>query len=107
MLFRSTFNVLLSNGQALWAYGNTKQGSTRLYSVERQHPFTAATLKDEDLSVNFADHTMPSDRVAVVATEPLTANETWLPFAPGELRVFRDGRQMNAGHADAVGHTAR
>ena len=84
-----SFNVLLSNGQALWAHG-----STRLYSVERQHPFTAATLADEDLSVNFAEHTTPNDRVAVVATEPLTANETWLPFAPGELRVFRDGRQL-------------
>ena len=90
-----SFNVLLSNGQALWAYGKTKHGSTRLYSVERLHPFTAATLADVDLSVNFADHTTPSDRVAVVATEPLTANETWLPFAPGELRVFREGRQLN------------
>jgi len=62
--------------------------------VERQHPFTAAQLADEDLSVDFAKHTTPSDRVAIVATEPLTANETWLPFAPGELRVFRHGRQQ-------------
>ena len=83
-----TFNVLLSNGQALWAHGTTK-----LWSVERAHPFTAATLADEDLSVNFADHTTPSDRVAVVATEPLTADETWRPFAPGELRVFVGGVQ--------------
>jgi glutamine amidotransferase len=29
--------------------------------------------------------------VAVVATEPLTDNEAWTPFAPGELRVFVDG----------------
>jgi glutamine amidotransferase len=83
-----TFNVLLSNGQALWAHGTTK-----LWSVERAHPFTAATLADEDLSVDFAAHTTPQDRVAVVATEPLTANETWVPFAPGELRVFVGGVQ--------------
>ncbi len=81
-----TFNVLLSNGQALWAHGTTK-----LWSVERAHPFTAATLADEDLSVDFAAHTTPQDRVAVVATEPLTTNETWLPFEPGELRVFQGG----------------
>ena len=86
-----TFNVLLSNGQALWAHGSTK-----LYSVERRHPFTAATLADEDLSVDFAAHTTVNDRVAVVATEPLTANETWLPFAPGELRVFVNGAQRHS-----------
>jgi glutamine amidotransferase len=86
-----TFNVLLSNGQALWAHA-----STRLYSVERRHPFTAATLADEDLSVDFAAHTTPHDRVAVVATEPLTQDEDWRPFAPGELRVFRGGERIPA-----------
>jgi glutamine amidotransferase len=34
--------------------------------------------------------------VAVVATEPLTTNETWHPFAAGELRVFAGGRQIAA-----------
>jgi predicted glutamine amidotransferase len=84
-----TFNVLLSNGQALWAHGSTK-----LYSVQRRHPFTAATLADEDLSVDFAAHTTPRDRVAVVATEPLTVGEAWEPFAPGELRVFAGGEAV-------------
>jgi predicted glutamine amidotransferase len=81
-----TFNMLLSNGLALWAHG-----STRLYWLQRRHPFAHATLADEDLSVDFAHVTSPDDRVAVIATEPLTANETWVPFAPGELRVFVDG----------------
>ena len=35
--------------------------------------------------------TSPSDRVAIVVTEPLTIDETWVPFAPGELRVFEAG----------------
>jgi predicted glutamine amidotransferase len=61
--------------------------------VQRRHPFTAATLTDEDLSVDFAAHTTPQDRVAVVATEPLTRNEDWVPFAVGELRVFEGGVQ--------------
>ena len=81
-----TFNMLLSNGQALWAHG-----TTALYSVERRHPFVATRLADEDLSIDFAAHTTPQDRVAVVATEPLTRNEDWQAFAPGELRVFEGG----------------
>lgn len=81
-----TFNLLLSNGQALWAHGSTK-----LHSLERRHPFGAATLADEDLTVDFAALTQPGDRVAIVATEPLTAGEPWSAFEPGELRVFVDG----------------
>ncbi len=81
-----TFNMLLSNGQALWAHG-----STRLHWVERQHPFRAAQLADEDLSVDFAALTSPTDRVAIVATEPLTCNEDWKLLAPGEVIAFVDG----------------
>ena len=81
-----TFNFLLSNGEALWAHASTK-----LYHVVRQHPFGSATLSDEDLSVDFAQHAAPGDRVAVVVTAPLTTNETWSPFAAGELRVFVNG----------------
>jgi predicted glutamine amidotransferase len=80
------FNFLLSNGLALWAHA-----STNLYYVERKHPFAHATLSDEDLSINFAEHTKPSDRVALVVTAPLTSNEAWQAFAPGELKVFVDG----------------
>jgi glutamine amidotransferase len=81
-----TFNFLLSNGQALWTHASTK-----LCYVVRQHPFASAQLADEDLSVNFAEHTTPQDRVAVVATTPLTSNEHWTPFEAGELKVFEDG----------------
>jgi predicted glutamine amidotransferase len=81
-----TFNMLLSNGQALWAHG-----STRLFWLERRHPFAHATLADEDLSVDFSSVTTADDCVAVIATEPLTANERWVPFDAGELRVFVDG----------------
>ena len=80
------FNLLLSNGQALWAHG-----ATQLHWLQRQHPFRPATLADEDLSVDFAALTAPSDRVAVVATQPLTTGEDWKAIAPGELKVFVDG----------------
>ncbi|MEF7617047.1 class II glutamine amidotransferase [Aquincola sp. MAHUQ-54] len=81
-----TFNGLLSNGQALWAHC-----STHLHWLQRRPPFGAARLADEDLSVDFAALTGPEDRVALVATQPLTHGEPWTAFAPGELRVFVDG----------------
>lgn len=86
-----TFNFLLSNGEALWAHA-----STQLCYVLRQHPFGGATLRDEDLSVNFAEHAAPGDRVAVVVTAPLTLDEQWMPLAPGELQVFVDGAPQRA-----------
>jgi len=84
-----TFNFMLSNGQALWVHC-----STTLSYLLREHPFRAARLADEDLSVDFAAVTTPSDRVAVIVTEPLTRDETWTPLAPGELAVFRDGTRL-------------
>ena len=50
-----------------------------------------ATLSDEDVSVDFAEHTNASDRVAEVVSAPLTTNEHWTAFAPGELKVFECG----------------
>ena len=81
------FNFLLSNGDALWAHC-----STRLWYLERKHPFAHAQLADEDLSIDFAQHTTPEDKVAVVVTAPLTVDERWIAFQPGELKVFVDGQ---------------
>jgi glutamine amidotransferase len=81
-----SFNAMLCNGQALWAHC-----STQLFHIVREHPFRRASLQDEDVTVDFAEHTSPSDRVAVVVTEPLTRDESWQAFAPGEMRVFVDG----------------
>ncbi len=84
-----SFNLLLSNGQALWAHA-----STQLHWLERSHPFGQTRLADADLRVDFARLTTPSDRVAVVATQPLTCDEPWQPLAPGEIAVFVGGRRQ-------------
>lgn len=81
-----TFNMMLSDGTALFTHCSTK-----LCYIVRRYPFTAASLSDEDLSVDFSQVTTPNDRVAIIVTEPLTNNETWIPFAPGELKLFVDG----------------
>jgi glutamine amidotransferase len=83
---QGTFNFLLSNGQALWAHA-----STHLHYVLRQHPFSRATLSDEDLSMNFAEHTHETDRVAVVVTQPLTTDESWVAFEPERVYTFDGG----------------
>ena len=57
--------------------------------------FRQAKLQDDDISVNFAELTTPSDRVAIVVTEPLTSDEAWTEFAPGELKVFAGGAPLN------------
>jgi predicted glutamine amidotransferase len=83
------FNLLLSNGQALWAHCNS-----RLHYVERAHPFGRATLADDDVTVDFTALTTARDRVAVIATEPMTSDEDWAPMAAGALHTFEAGRLM-------------
>lgn len=81
-----TFNMLLSDGSALFAHC-----STNLYYVLRQHPFGSVHLSDEDLSVDFSEHTGTEDRVALIVTQPLTTDERWIQMQSGELKVFMDG----------------
>lgn len=80
------FNLLLSNGQALWAHA-----ATCLHWLVRQHPFCTATLADDELSVDFAALADPADRIAIVATIPLTKGEAWTAMVPGEMQVFVGG----------------
>lgn len=86
-----TFNMMLGNGQALWVHCSTK-----LHYLVRQHPFRPAKLQDEDLRVDFAALTTPSDRVAVIATEPLTCDEAWVAMSRGDLLAFVDGAPVQA-----------
>lgn len=87
-----TFNFCLSNGQALFAYAITK-----LHWLVREYPFKPAQLIDLDVEVDFSEVTTPEDRVAVITTEPLTQNEVWTAFAPGEMILFQDGRPVRHG----------
>ncbi|HTN87804.1 MAG TPA: class II glutamine amidotransferase [Sorangium sp.] len=81
-----TFNFLLGDGRHLFA-----RCATRLCHIVRKAPFGVAALVDDDVRVDFSTVTTPKDRVAVVATAPLTANETWIQGQPGELWVFDGG----------------
>ncbi len=80
------FNALLSDGRALYA-----SCSTRLCYIERKAPFGAASLIDEDMEVDFAQETTPDDRVIILASTPLTRNETWTHVKPQTTLVIRKG----------------
>lgn len=43
----------------------------------REPPFGVAHLADCDYTINFAEKTKEDDRVAVIATAPLTDDEDW------------------------------
>lgn len=83
------FNFMLSNGEVLFAHC-----SSNLHYIVRQAPFASAHLVDNDVSVDFASVTTPRDRVAVIATQPLTDNETWTRIAESQLILFKDGEPL-------------
>lgn len=81
------FNFLLSNGDFLFAHRASK-----LSYIIRQAPFATAHLTDDDLSIDFNEVANVDDRVAVVATLPLTDNETWTSFEDQTLNLFVNGQ---------------
>jgi len=86
-----TFNFLLSNGEYLFAHC-----SSDLHYLIRKHPFSSAQLKDLDMTIDFQQVTTQDDRVAVIATQPLTVNEEWIKMKPGECLLFQDGSLLVA-----------
>lgn len=86
------FNLLLSNGDWLFTYC-----STRMASITRRAPFGPARLKDADIVVDFESETTPDDIVSVIVTEPLTSDEAWDTYQPGEWRLWRQGEVAMSG----------
>jgi glutamine amidotransferase len=75
--------MLLSDGRYVMAFC-----STNLYWITRRAPFGVATLLDQDVEIDFQRETTPNDVVTVIATQPLTGNETWHKIMPGEWALF-------------------
>jgi predicted glutamine amidotransferase len=60
---------------------------------------------DEDVTVNFQGLTTHDDRVAVIATLPLTDNEVWTAIAPNQLILFQDGQPQPEGQLRSLSQT--
>jgi glutamine amidotransferase len=84
------FNYLLSEGEYLFAYC-----TTALSSVQRQAPFGRVQLVDCEAVIDLANHNQLDDCMTLIATQPLTHNEDWQQFTPGELRLFASGQEVS------------
>lgn len=82
-------NLLICDAEYLYAYCSTK-----LHVITRRAPFGRAKLNDTELSVDFGTETTPNDIVTVVATQPLTNNESWRALAEGEFLVLKEGLEL-------------
>jgi predicted glutamine amidotransferase len=49
---------------------------------------------DADMLVDFQAETTPDDIVTVIATRPLTDNESWAVMRPGALAIFSAGERV-------------
>ncbi|AEF54570.1 class II glutamine amidotransferase [Marinomonas posidonica] len=83
---RGVFNMMLSDGKRLYCFCTTK-----LHWITRRAPFQKASLSDEDVIVDFQAVTTDKDVVTVIATQPLTQDESWQQMQEGELCVFDGG----------------
>lgn len=92
-------NILLSDGEYLYVFCSTK-----LNWITRRSPFGEAHLCDDDVKIDFSSVTTENDIVTVIATAPLTNNETWNQMLPGEFRVFKEGESVWSGQTDSIVH---
>ena len=94
---KTIFNFLLGCGQfTMFAFSwpGSRDGSTvwnGLHYLVRWPPFSTAELTDVDYAVDFSETNGATDRVAIIATKPLTTNEKWKEFKKGELLMFDNG----------------
>ena len=86
-----TMNLLFSDGEQLFCYKDRK-GHNGLQLVERAAPFQPVSLKDEDWRVEFAEEKEPDQHGYVIASHPLTKDESWIDLQKGELIVFKNGQ---------------
>jgi glutamine amidotransferase len=90
-------NFLLTCGpHVLWVYSwpGSRPGSNvwnGLHYTVREHPFQKCALRDLDYVVDFAQIAGEKDRVAIIATKPLTIEEKWVEVKRGELILFDEG----------------
>ncbi|HEY6528637.1 MAG TPA: class II glutamine amidotransferase [Cellvibrionaceae bacterium] len=80
------FNVLISNGNWLFAFC-----STHLSYLQRQYPFAQARLVDLDITLDLNAVNSQDDRMVLLSTKPLTHNEPWVSLNSGEALILQNG----------------
>lgn len=85
-------NIIISDGECLFAYC-----SNNLHWITRRAPFGKASLIDDEMTVDFHKETTANDIVSVIATQPLTVDETWHKMSAGQWHLFRLGESICGG----------
>ena len=83
------FNMLLTDGVFVLAYC-----TNNLHWITRRAPFGKASLIDAEMKVNFDQETTDNDIVTVIATQPLTDDETWHKMTAGQWQLFYLGESL-------------
>lgn len=83
-------NLLFSDGTRLFAWHTKTQGPS-LYYTRRIAPFGQIYYKDDGITVNLDEQKDPDLKGYIIATQPLTEAEQWLPLEKGRLHVFEGG----------------
>jgi len=76
-------NIIITNGDYVFAYC-----SNNLHWLTRKAPFGQASLIDTEMAVDFKKETTSNDVVTVIATKPLTDDETWHKMKAGQWQLF-------------------
>lgn len=79
-------NFLMSDGSYLFAYSHSS-----LYYMIRSAPFKQVTFRDCLQTVNFSHFNGPDDKALVVATRPLTIDESWHLLDKRRVFAFKSG----------------
>lgn len=85
-------NMIITDGECLVAYC-----SNNLHWITRRAPFGKASLIDVEVAVDFHKETTDKDIVTVIATKPLTDDETWHKMSPGHWHLFCLGESIACG----------
>ena len=89
------FNVIITNGDYLFAFC-----SNNLHWITRKAPFGEAKLIDAELTVDFHKETSKNDIVTIIATKPLTNNETWKKMSSTNWQLFHLGEAVLSNNKD-------
>lgn len=81
------FNILLSNGEALFAHGHDS-----LHFVQRKYPFQKITLIGDTTMFDLQEFKNLNEKAIIIATEPITKGENWSQIKG--LKVFRNGAEI-------------
>ena len=84
-----TINFLLSDSEYLYAHR-----STNLFFVQRQCLSELESLASDSFRVAVVGASDRTQRISLIATQPLSAHEQWTALALGEVAVFRRGERI-------------